>query len=98
MRRRNGKEQGMDQLIGILGAKIVDLLNLQEITADQIDPDEQLVGGRLGIDSIDVLEMVMMVEKDYGLIIDSKDLGARVFASLRSLAAYIASNAPETAG
>jgi acyl carrier protein len=88
---------GMDDMIKILGARIVSLLNLQEITAAQIDPDEQLVGGRLGIDSIDVLEMVMMVEKDYGLTIENKELGAQVFASLRTLAAYIAQNAPETA-
>jgi acyl carrier protein len=87
----------MDQLIRTLGVKIVALLNLQDVTADEIDPDEQLVGGRLGIDSIDVLEMVMMVEKDYGLTIDNKDLGARVFASLRALAAFIAQNAPESA-
>ena len=61
------------------------------------DPDEPLVGGRLGIDSIDVLEMVMMVERDYGLTIDNKTLGAEVFASLRALAGYIARNAPEAA-
>jgi len=87
----------MDPLIKTLGIKIVALLNLQEVTADQIDPDEQLVGGRLCIDSIDVLEMVMMVEKDYGLTIDNKDLGARVFASLRALATYIVQNTPESA-
>jgi acyl carrier protein len=47
------------------------------------------VGGRLGIDSIDVLEMVMMVEQDYGVVIDNKELGAQVFVSLNSLATYI---------
>jgi acyl carrier protein len=59
----------MEDLMRTLAVKIVTLLNLQEIPPAQIDPDEPLVGGRLGIDSIDVLEMVMMVERDYGLTI-----------------------------
>jgi acyl carrier protein len=79
----------VNQLIDELREKIVDALNLQDVSPADIDPDEQLVGGRLGIDSIDVLEMVMLVEKDYGLTIDNRDLGARVFASMRSLASFI---------
>ena len=79
----------MDELINELRQKIVDALNLQDIAPQAIDPDEQLVGGRLGIDSIDVLEMVMLVEKDYGLTIDNRDLGAKVFASLRTMADFI---------
>ena len=79
----------MQERINELREKIVQALNLQDIAPDEIDPDEQLVGGRLGIDSIDVLEMVMMVEKDYGLTIDNRELGARVFASVRALADFI---------
>ena len=79
----------MDELISELREKIVDALNLQDVAPQSIDPDEQLVGGRLGIDSIDVLEMVMLVEKDYGLAIDNRELGARVFASVRALAGFI---------
>jgi acyl carrier protein len=79
----------MDELINELRQKIVDALNLQDVAPQSIDPDEQLVGGRLGIDSIDVLEMVMLVEKDYGLAIDNRELGARVFASVRALAGFI---------
>lgn len=83
----------MSNLLAELPRKIVATLNLPDINPDEIDPDEQLVGGRLGIDSIDVLEMVMLIEKDYGVIIDSKELGAKVFASLRTLAAHIESQA-----
>lgn len=79
----------MDELINELREKIVDALNLQDVNPEEIDPDEQLVGGRLGIDSIDVLEMVMLVEKEYGLTIDDRKLGARVFASVRALAGFI---------
>ncbi len=47
------------------------------------------MGGNLGIDSIDVLEMVIMIEKDYGVKIDNRELGVKVFATLRTLAEYI---------
>jgi acyl carrier protein len=79
----------MDDLVNELREKIVDVLNLQDVAPADIDPDERLVGGRLGIDSIDVLEMVMLVEKEYGLTIDNRELGARVFASVRALAGFI---------
>lgn len=87
----------MQEMIDELRQKIVDALNLQDVSPADIDPDEQLVGGRLGIDSIDVLEMVMLVEKDYGLTIDNRDLGALVFASVRSLAAFIKDPSSQTA-
>jgi acyl carrier protein len=85
----------MSNLLTELPQKIVTTLNLPDIDPAEIDPDEQLVGGRLGIDSIDVLEMVMLIEKDYGVIIDSKELGAKVFASLRTLAEHIQNHAGE---
>ena len=85
----------MDKLLHELRHKIVDILNLQDVNPDEIDPDEQLVGGRLGIDSIDVLEMVMMIEQDYGVVVDNKELGAQVFVSLNTLAAYLQSQTTE---
>jgi len=85
----------MDKLIKALQIKIVDVLNLPDVAPEDIEPDEQLVGGKLGIDSIDVLEMVIMIEKDYGVKIDSRELGVKVFASLGTLAEYIHANMPE---
>lgn len=84
------------KLVEELKAKIIEVLNLMNVTPDNIDPDEQLVGGRLGIDSIDVLELVIMMEKDYKLTIDNKELGAQVFGSLRSMAQYIVKNTKES--
>ena len=89
-------ESAMEKLIGELKVKIVDTLNLISVAPDSIDAEAQLVGGELGLDSIDVLELVMMIEKDYGLRIDNKELGIRVFASLKALAEYIHQNRPET--
>lgn len=82
-------------LLEELKVKVIEVLNLMNVTPDDIDPDEQLVGGRLGIDSIDVLELVIMMEKEYKLTIDNKELGARVFGSLRSMARYISDHAKE---
>lgn len=85
----------MEKLIKDLQIKIVDVLNLIDMQPDDIKVNERLVGGDLGIDSIDVLEMVIMLEKDYGVKIDNKELGEKVFASLRTLAVYIHENSPE---
>jgi acyl carrier protein len=85
----------MEQLLNELNFKIVETLNLTDVTPDDIDPDDHLVGGKLGLDSIDILELVMMIEKDYAVKIDSKELGAKVFASFKSLARYIYENSPE---
>lgn len=85
----------MNELIDDLKVKIITVLNLQEVQPADIDPDEQLVGGRLGIDSIDVLELVIMLEKDYGITIDNKEVGAQVFASLNTMAQYITDNSSE---
>ena len=69
---------------------MVECLNL-EVTADQITPDAPLYGDGLGLDSIDVLEVALVVSKRYGLQLraDSADK-QHVFSSLRSLADYIA--------
>ena len=86
----------MEALIEELKGKLIALLNLQDLTPETFDPDAQLVGGDLGIDSIDVLEMVVMVEKDYGVVINNQEMGREVFNSLRTLAEHIAKN--RTAG
>ncbi len=69
---------------------MIECLNL-EITADQIDPDAPLYGEGLGLDSIDVLEVALVVSKRYGMQLraDSAD-NQYTFSSLRSLADYIA--------
>lgn len=84
----------MQPLLQELKTKIIDTLNLIDVTPEDIDADAPLVGGQLGIDSIDVLELVMMIEKDYGVKIDNNEVGARVFASLKALAGHIRSCSP----
>ncbi len=82
----------MQQLIDELKVKLIDILNLQDVSPEDFDENAQLVGGELGIDSIDVLEMVVMVEKDYGIIINNQEVGEKVFSTLTDLADYIHKN------
>jgi len=82
----------IEGLIGELKVKIIQTLGLIDVGPEDIKDDSPLVGGDIGIDSIDVLELVMMIEKDYGVKIESKELGVKVFASVRALATYIYNN------
>lgn len=88
----------MEELVEKLKFKIVTILDLVDVKPEDINPDGPLVGGELEIDSIDVLELVMMIEKDYGIRIDNSEIGAKVFASLRTLAAYIYENTADMPG
>jgi acyl carrier protein len=79
-------------LIGELKIKIIATLGLIDVGPEDIKDDAPLVGGDMGIDSIDVLELVMMLEKDYGVKIENTELGVKVFASVRALATHIFKN------
>ena len=85
-------KKDMNTLTEELKVKLIDILNLSDIQPEDMNEDAQLVGGELGIDSIDVLEMVVMVEKDYGVVINSQEVGEKVFSSLSALAEYIREN------
>ncbi len=82
----------LENLVGELKVKIISTLGLMDIKSEDIKDDAPLIGGDTGIDSIDVLELVMMIEKDYGVKIENKELGAKVFASVRVLAEHILAN------
>ncbi len=74
-----------------LKAKIIQSLNLQDITPDQIDNDAPLFGaGGLELDSIDALELVVMLEKEYGIVIKDIEEGRPAFKSVNTLTAFIA--------
>jgi acyl carrier protein len=87
----------MNELITELKIKLITLLNLADLTPDDFDENARLVGGDLGIDSIDVLEMVVMIEQDYGVVINNQEIGEKVFSSLTALAGYIQDHLPEKA-
>ena len=82
----------LEELVGELKVKIIATLGLIDVGPEDIKDDAPLVGGDMGIDSIDVLELVMMIEKDYGVKIESKEMGVKVFTSIRALATHIFKN------
>jgi acyl carrier protein len=76
--------------------KIIEALRLQDISPDQIGDDDQLFGAGLSLDSIDALELVVMLEKNYGVVIKSIDEGRPAFRSIRTLADYINARRPSS--
>ena len=69
---------------------IVSALNLEGIAAEDIEPEAQLFGGALGLDSIDALELALAISQQYGFELRSDDdNNPRIFASLRNLAKHI---------
>ena len=68
---------------------IIESLKLQDITADQIEDDAPLFGAGLGLDSIDALELVVMLEKKYRSLIKDIEEGRPAFRSVRTLAEFI---------
>ena len=87
----------MKKLMDELRRKIVQTLNLEDIEPEEIGETDPLVGGELGLDSIDLLELVMMIEKDYGVKIDNEDTAKKVFMNLEALAGYVREHAAEAA-
>lgn len=74
---------------------IVESLNLEDISAADIAPEEPLFGDGLGLDSIDALELALAVTQKYAVQLKADDANVQeVFSSLRSLSAYIAANRP----
>ena len=72
-----------------LKSKIIESLKLQDITPERIGDDEPLFGEGLGLDSIDALELVVMLEKNYGIVIKDIEEGRPAFQSVRTLAGFI---------
>ena len=69
---------------------IVESLNLEGVSPDEIEPEARLFGEGLGLDSLDMLELSMAVEQKYGVKLRSDDPdNAKIFASLRSLSRHI---------
>ena len=87
--RQSAAAASGDALLGEVAALIVAALNL-EVAPAAIDPDQPLYGEGLGLDSIDILEIALVVSKQYGVQLraDGAD-NERIFGSLRQLVDYI---------
>jgi len=79
----------MEQLIDKLKLQIIEQLNLAEIKPEDIDSDSPLFGDGLGLDSIDALELIVLLEKEYNLKLNKPSDGKLIFHSVRSMAEFI---------
>lgn len=82
----------MDELILKLKQQIIDALNLEEITPEDIDTDAPLFVDGLGLDSIDALELVILLEREYGIRMEDPKAHKEAFKSVRTLAQFIEEN------
>ena len=82
----------MLELVNNLKQQIIDELNLEDLSIEDIDSDAPLFGEGLGLDSIDALELIVLLEKYHGLKLKNPDEGKDVFHSVNSMANYITQN------
>jgi acyl carrier protein len=81
-----------EQLILNLKKQIIEALNLEEITPEEIPTEAPLFNETgLGLDSIDALELIVLLEKHYGIKIENPNDGKKIFYSVKSMAEYIQS-------
>ncbi len=71
---------------------IIDSLRIEGTAPDDIDDDAPLFGDGLGLDSIDALQLVVAMEKEFGVVVPDAATGAKVFASVRTMAGHISEN------
>ncbi|MCD4833366.1 MAG: acyl carrier protein [Bacteroidales bacterium] len=79
----------MEELIVKIKEQVIEVLNLEDIEPDDIDTDSPLFGDGLGLDSIDALELIVLLEKQYGIKIEDPKDGKKIFYSIRTIAEYI---------
>lgn len=83
----------MEELILELKQEIISVLNLEGMQPDEIDSDAPLFGDEgLALDSIDALELIVLMEKNYGIKLANAAAGKEVFKSVRVMAEYISKN------
>jgi len=82
----------MAELIEKLKSEIIEALNLEDLEPSDIDKDAPLFGDGLGLDSIDALELIVLLEKNYGIKLEDPKDGKKVFYSVQTMADYILAN------
>jgi len=82
----------MEDLKQNLKKLLVEHLNLKDINPEDIGDDQPIFGEGLGLDSIDALELIVMLQQHYGIRLTKADNGPKVLASVNSMAEYITAN------
>ncbi|MBR5325115.1 MAG: acyl carrier protein [Prevotella sp.] len=82
----------MEELVLELKKQIIEVLNLEDVQPEDIENDAPLFGSGLGLDSIDELELIIMMEKNYGIKIKDPSAGKEIFKSINSMAEFVQAN------
>ncbi|MCU7617216.1 phosphopantetheine-binding protein [Chryseobacterium sp. PBS4-4] len=82
----------MEDLKLELKTKIIEVLNLEDVAIEEIKDSDPLFGGGLGLDSIDALELIVLLDKDYGIKLSDPKKGKEIFQSIEVMAKYIEEN------
>jgi acyl carrier protein len=79
----------MENLREELKLKIIEVLNLEDVSPEDVAVDAPLFGGGLGLDSIDALELIVLLDKQYGIKLADPKKGKEIFESIDTMASYI---------
>lgn len=82
----------METLINTLKEQIIEVLNLEDLTVADIDAEAPLFGEGLGLDSIDALELIVLLEREYGIKLSNPTEGKEIFKSVASIADFVSKN------
>lgn len=83
----------MEELIQKLKGQLIEQLNLEDVELSEIGDNDALFGDDgLGLDSIDALELIVLMEKDYGIKIQDSSKGKEIFYSVKTMAEFIQAN------
>jgi acyl carrier protein len=74
---------------------IITYLNLQDMTIEDLDDSEPLFGDEMGLDSIDSLELIVLLEREYGIKIENPTLGRKILVDINTMADYIVEHSPK---
>lgn len=82
----------MEEIIEKLKKDLIEHLNLEDLSPNDIDNEAPLFGDGLGLDSIDALEIIVLLERNYGIKIKDQETGKEAMKSINSLATFIKNN------
>lgn len=82
----------MENLIRKLKEEIIEVLNLEDLDIEDIETEAPLFNEGLGLDSIDALELIVLMEREYGIKIDDPKKGKEIFYSVKTMADFIIEN------
>ena len=88
-------QQTIEELTQELRQELIKQLNLEDVLPESFDENTPLFGEGLGLDSIDSLELVVLLDRNYGIKLKDPKEGRHIFYSLRTMAEYIHTNRPK---